>query len=143
MEIVISLSMRNSPLQEAQTVLDNSKDNLKKAVRNEQTRRSLLTKATQNESGVKTAREKLKGAQVSRKTNQDIVRMQQQRVGRAQVVDRLVTEWNRLDKLKGTDQDTEQTKTRRAELGKKIAEARVALRKIKRPKSTVQNSKKK
>jgi len=144
MKIQISLSKRNSPLEDTKVALENSKDDLKKAQRRSQNaRKQLVSKQSDGDTrGVKSAREDVRIQQQSVKTNQDIVRIQQQRVSRAAVVDRLVEEWNRLDKLKGTEQDTDQNKERRAALSKQIAEARAALRKIKRPKSTVKKAKK-
>lgn len=144
MKVLISLSVRNSPLEDAKVSLENSKDDLKGAQRRSQlARKKLNDKQSDGDTkGVKSARTEVQDTQKSVKTNQDIVRVNQQRVGRASVVDRLVSEWNRLDKLKGTEQDTEQTKARRASLTKDIATARAALRQIKRPKSTIKKAKK-
>lgn len=144
MDLLISLSARSSPLEDMKTQLENSKDELKQAQRRLALRRKQLNEksAEGNSKHVESARKKQKDAQDSVKTAQDIVRINQQRVGRAGVVDRLVQEWNRLDKLKGTDQDTDQTKARRGVLAKQIAEARKALRAIKRPKSTIKKPKK-
>lgn len=144
MKILISLSARTSPLEDTKVSLENSKDDLKGAQRRSQlARKKLNDKQSDGDTkGVKSARTEVQDTQRSVKTNQDIVRVNQQRVSRAAVVDRLVNEWNRLDKLKGTEQDTEQTKARRATLAKDIVEARKALRKIKRPKSTIKKPKK-
>lgn len=144
MKILISLSVRSSPLEDTKVSLDNSKDDLKGAQRrNQVARKKLSAKQSEGDTrGVKSAREEVMGTQRSVKTQQDIVRVNQQRVTRASVVDRLINEWNRLDKLKGTEQDTDQVKERRAALTKQIAEARAALRKIKRPKSTIKKAKK-
>ncbi|QYW03850.1 hypothetical protein pEaSNUABM46_00207 [Erwinia phage pEa_SNUABM_46] len=144
MELLVSLSARSSPLEDMQTQLENSKDELKQAQRRLALRRKQLNEksAEGNSDHVASARAKQKDAQNSVKTHQDIVRINQQRVGRAGVVDRLVKEWNRLDKLKGTDQDTEQVKARRSTVAKQIVEARKALRAIKRPKSTIKKPKK-
>lgn len=144
MKITISLSARTSPLEDTKVSLDNSKDDLKGAQRrNQVARKKLSAKQSEGDTrGVKSAREEVMESQRSVKTQQDIVRVNQQRVTRASVVDRLINEWNRLDKLKGTEQDTDQVKERRAALTKQIAEARAALRKIKRPKSTIKKAKK-
>lgn len=144
MKILISLSVRSSPLEDTKVSLDNSKDDLKGAQRrNQVARKKLSAKQSEGDTrGVKSAREEVMETQRSVKTQQDIVRVNQQRVTRASVVDRLINEWNRLDKLKGTEQDTDQVKERRAALTKQIAEARAALRKIKRPKSTIKKAKK-
>lgn len=144
MKIRVSLSVRSSPLEDTKVSLDNSKDDLKGAQRrNQVARKKLSAKQSEGDTrGVKSAREEVMGTQRSVKTQQDIVRVNQQRVTRASVVDRLINEWNRLDKLKGTEQDTDQVKERRAALTKQIAEARAALRKIKRPKSTIKKAKK-
>lgn len=144
MKITISLSARTSPLEDTKVSLDNSKDDLKGAQRrNQVARKKLSAKQSEGDTrGVKSAREEVMETQRSVKTQQDIVRVNQQRVTRASVVDRLINEWNRLDKLKGTEQDTDQVKERRAALTKQIAEARAALRKIKRPKSTIKKAKK-
>lgn len=144
MKILISLSVRSSPLEDTKVSLENSKDDLKGAQRrNQVARKKLSAKQSEGDTrGVKSAREEVMETQRSVKTQQDIVRVNQQRVTRASVVDRLINEWNRLDKLKGTEQDTDQVKERRAALTKQIAEARAALRKIKRPKSTIKKAKK-
>lgn len=144
MKIRVSLSVRTSPLEDTKVSLENSKDDLKGAQRrNQVARKKLSAKQSEGDTrGVKSAREEVMGTQRSVKTQQDIVRVNQQRVTRASVVDRLINEWNRLDKLKGTEQDTDQVKERRAALTKQIAEARAALRKIKRPKSTIKKAKK-
>ncbi len=144
MKIRVSLSVRTSPLEDTKVSLDNSKDDLKGAQRrNQVARKKLSAKQSEGDTrGVKSAREEVMETQRSVKTQQDIVRVNQQRVTRASVVDRLINEWNRLDKLKGTEQDTDQVKERRAALTKQIAEARAALRKIKRPKSTIKKAKK-
>ncbi|QZE59114.1 hypothetical protein pEaSNUABM22_00211 [Erwinia phage pEa_SNUABM_22] len=144
MKILISLSARTSPLEDTQVSLDNSKDDLKGAQRRSQlARKKLNDKQSEGDTkGVKSAREEVNRTRDSVKTQQDIVRTNQQRVSRAGVVDRLVKEWNRLDKLKGTEQDTDQIKARRSELSKQIIEARKALRAIKRPKSTIKKPKK-
>jgi len=137
MKILISLSARTSPLEETKVSLENSRDDLKGAQR-----RATVARKTLNEKqsdgdtkGIESGRAKVLEAQRSVKTQQDIVRTNQQRVSRAAVVDRLVKEWNRLDKLKGTDQDTDAVKKQRATLSGQIAEARKALQRIKRPKS--------
>lgn len=144
MKVIISLSVRTSPLEDTQVSLENSKDDLKGAQRRSQlARKKLNDKQSDGDTkGVKSARTEVQDTQRSVKTNQDIVRINQQRVGRASVVDRLVKEWNRLEKLKGTEQDTKNIQDRRAALTKQIAEARAALKKIKRPKSTIQKPKK-
>ena len=144
MKIRVSLSVRTSPLEDTKVSLDNSKDDLKGAQRrNQVARKKLSAKQSEGDTrGVKSAREEVMETRRSVKTQQDIVRVNQQRVTRASVVDRLINEWNRLDKLKGTEQDTDQVKERRAALTKQIAEARAALRKIKRPKSTIKKAKK-
>lgn len=144
MKIRVSLSVRTSPLEDTKVSLENSKDDLKGAQhRNQVARKKLSAKQSEGDTrGVKSAREEVMETQRSVKTQQDIVRVNQQRVTRASVVDRLINEWNRLDKLKGTEQDTDQVKERRAALTKQIAEARAALRKIKRPKSTIKKAKK-
>ena len=144
MKIRVSLSVRTSPLEDTKVSLENSKDDLKSAQRrNQVARKKLSAKQSEGDTrGVKSAREEVMETQRSVKTQQDIVRVNQQRVTRASVVDRLINEWNRLDKLKGTEQDTDQVKERRAALTKQIAEARAALRKIKRPKSTIKKAKK-
>lgn len=144
MKIRVSLSVRTSPLEDTKVSLENSKDDLKGAQRrNQVARKKLSAKQSEGDTrGVKSAREEVMDTQRSVKTQQDIVRINQQRVTRASVVDRLINEWNRLDKLKGTEQDTDQVKERRAALTKQIAEARAALRKIKRPKSTIKKAKK-
>lgn len=144
MKIRVSLSVRTSPLEDTKVSLENSKDDLKGAQRrNQVARKKLSAKQSEGDTrGVKSAREEVMETQRSVKTQQDIVRVNQQRVTRASVVDRLIDEWNRLDKLKGTEQDTDQVKERRAALTKQIAEARAALRKIKRPKSTIKKAKK-
>ena len=139
MKILISLSARTSPLADAKVSLENSQDDYKGAVRRVGVARKKLTaKQTEGDTkGVIAARENLKESQQSVRTQQDIVRTNQHRVSRAAVVDRLVNEWNRLEKLKGTEQDTDQVKERRGKLAKQIAEARKMLQKIKRPKSTI------
>ena len=144
MKIRVSLSVRTSPLEDTKVSLENSKDDLKGAQRrNQVARKKLSAKQSEGDTrGVKSAREEVMETRRSVKTQQDIVRVNQQRVTRASVVDRLINEWNRLDKLKGTEQDTDQVKERRAALTKQIAEARAALRKIKRPKSTIKKAKK-
>ena len=144
MKIRVSLSVRTSPLEDTKVSLENSKDDLKGAQRrNQVARKKLSAKQSEGDTrGVKSAREEVMETQRSVKTQQDIVRVNQQRVTRASVVDRLINEWNRLDKLKGTEQDTDQVKERRAALTKQIVEARAALRKIKRPKSTIKKAKK-
>lgn len=144
MKIRVSLSVRTSPLEDTKVSLENSKDDLKGAQRrNQVARKKLSAKQSEGDTrGVKSAREEVMETQRSVKTQQDIVRVNQQRVTRASVVDRLINEWNRLDKLKGTEQDTDQVKERRAALTKQIAEARAALRKIKRPKYTIKKAKK-
>lgn len=144
MKIRVSLSVRTSPLEDTKVSLENSKDDLKGAQRrNQVARKKLSAKQSEGDTrGVKSAREEVMETQRSVKTQQDIVRVNQQRVTRASIVDRLINEWNRLDKLKGTEQDTDQVKERRAALTKQIAEARAALRKIKRPKSTIKKAKK-
>ncbi|EBY9527646.1 hypothetical protein D5P86_01525 [Salmonella enterica subsp. enterica serovar Infantis] len=144
MKILISLSARTSPLEDTKVSLENSKDDLKGAQRRAQIARKKLNdrQSDGDTKGVKSARVDVQDSARSVKIQQDIVRTNQQRVSRAAVVDRLVNEWNRLDKLKGTEQDTDDIKKRRAALTKQIAEARAALRKIKRPKSTIQKPKK-
>ena len=104
MKILISLSARTSPLEDTKVSLENSKDDLKGAQRRSQlARKKLNDKQSDGDTkGVKSARTEVQDTQRSVKTNQDIVRVNQQRVSRAAVVDRLVSEWNRLDKLKGT-----------------------------------------
>jgi len=104
MKILISLSARTSPLEDTKVSLENSKDDLKGAQRRSQlARKKLNDKQSDGDTkGVKSARTEVQDTQSSVKTNQDIVRVNQQRVSRAAVVDRLVSEWNRLDKLKGT-----------------------------------------
>ena len=138
MEIMVSLSVRSSPLEETKVSLENSRDDLKGAQRRSNAaRKALNEKQSEGDTkGVESARNKVLDTQRSVKTQQDIVRTNQQRVSRAAVVDRLVKEWNRLEKLKGTDQDTDATKKQRAALSGQIAEARKALQRIKRPKST-------
>ena len=137
MEIMVSLSVRSSPLEETKVSLENSRDDLKGAQRrNNAARKALNEKQSDGDTkGIESARTKVLDSQRSVKTQQDIVRTNQQRVSRAAVVDRLVKEWNRLEKLKGTDQDTDATKKQRATLSTQIAEARKALQRIKRPKS--------
>ncbi|QZE57418.1 hypothetical protein MPK71_gp209 [Erwinia phage pEa_SNUABM_1] len=137
MEIMVSLSVRSSPLEETKVSLENSRDDLKGAQRrNNAARKALNEKQSEGDTkGIESARTKVLDSQRSVKTQQDIVRTNQQRVSRAAVVDRLVKEWNRLEKLKGTDQDTDATKKQRAALSTQIAEARKALQRIKRPKS--------
>ena len=137
MEIMVSLSVRSSPLEETKVSLENSRDDLKGAQRrNNAARKALNEKQSEGDTkGIESARTKVLDSQRSVKTQQDIVRTNQQRVSRAAVVDRLVKEWNRLEKLKGTDQDTDATKKQRATLSTQIAEARKALQRIKRPKS--------
>lgn len=144
MKIFISLSVRSSPLEDTRVALENSKDDLKQAQRKAQLARKKLTdrQANGDASQVETARKEMQGAQRSVKTQQDIVRVNQQRVTRATHVDRLVAEWNRLDKMKGTQQDTDQIKGRRKKLAEQIAEARKALHRVKRPKSTIKKIKK-
>lgn len=144
MKILISLSARTSPLEDTKVSLENSKDDLKGAQRRAQIARKKLNdrQSDGDTKGVKSARVDVQDSARSVKIQQDIVRTNQQRVSRAAVVDRLVNEWNRLDKLKGTEQDTDDIKKRRAALTKQIAEARAALRKIKHPKSTIQKPKK-
>ena len=137
MEIMVSLSVRSSPLEDTKVSLENSRDDLKGAQRrNNAARKALNEKQSEGDTkGIESARTKVLDSQRSVKTQQDIVRTNQQRVSRAAVVDRLVKEWNRLEKLKGTDQDTDATKKQRATLSTQIAEARKALQRIKRPKS--------
>lgn len=137
MEIMVSLSVRSSPLEDTKVSLENSRDDLKGAQRrNNAARKALNEKQSEGDTkGIESARTKVLDSQRSVKTQQDIVRTNQQRVSRAAVVDRLVKEWNRLEKLKGTDQDTDATKKQRATLSTQIAEARRALQRIKRPKS--------
>jgi hypothetical protein len=109
MKIRVSLSVRTSPLEDTKVSLENSKDDLKGAQRrNQVARKKLSAKQSEGDTrGVKSAREEVMETQRSVKTQQDIVRVNQQRVTRASVVDRLINEWNRLDKLKGTEQDTD------------------------------------
>lgn len=137
MEIMVSLSVRSSPLEDTKVSLENSRDDLKGAQRRSNAaRKALNEKQSEGDTkGIESARTKVLDSQRSVKTQQDIVRTNQQRVSRAAVVDRLVKEWNRLEKLKGTDQDTDATKKQRATLSTQIAEARKALQRIKRPKS--------
>ncbi|AWY08477.1 hypothetical protein HOT49_gp211 [Erwinia phage vB_EamM_Alexandra] len=144
MKILISLSVRTSPLEDTKVSLENSKDDLKGAQRRSQlARKKLNEKQSDGDTkGVKSARAEVDATRISVKTQQDIVRTNQQRVSRANVVDRLVREWNRLEKLKGTEQDTDAVKAQRSDLSKKIIEARKALRAIKRPKSTIKKIKK-
>lgn len=144
MKILISLSARTSPLEDTKVSLENSKDDLKGAQRRSQVARKKLNdkQSDGDTKGVKSARDEVNNTRDSVKKQQDIVRVNQQRVSRANVVDRLVKEWNRLEKLKGTEQDTDAVKAQRSELSKKIVEARKALRAIKRPKSTIKKIKK-
>ncbi|QZE56404.1 hypothetical protein pEaSNUABM40_00210 [Erwinia phage pEa_SNUABM_40] len=144
MEIQVSLSVRTSPLEDTKVSLENSKDDLKGAQRRAAVaRKKLNDKQSEGDTkGVTSARDEVNATRNSVKTQQDIVRVNQQRVSRAAVVDRLVKEWNRLDKLKGTEQDTAQIKERRATVAKQIVEARKALQRIKRPKSAIKKPKK-
>lgn len=145
MKILVSLSVRSSPLEDTQVSLENSRDDLKGAQRRANAARKKLNEKQSDgdTKGVTAARTQVQDTQRSVKTQQDIVRTNQQRVSRAAVVDRLVNEWNRLEKLKGTEQDTDQIKSQRATLSKQIAEARKALQRIKRPKSTLAKKPKK
>jgi len=141
MKLLISLSVRTSPLEEQKTIFENAKDNVKKATRNEKLARDNLAEAAKKSSGVASATKQLKLKSVVRRRLVDVQRIQQQKVGRAGVVDRLVREWNKLEELKGTDQDTDTTKARRVEVAKLINVARDNLRKLKLPKSTIKRKK--
>ncbi|AXG66917.1 hypothetical protein HOU08_gp191 [Dickeya phage vB_DsoM_JA29] len=141
MQVLISLSKMKSPLEEQKVVLENAKDNVKKAQRSEKLARDSLQEATENQRNVQGARKELAERGKIRRRAVDVARIQQQKVGRAGVVDRLINELERLEKTEDTDANKKANEERRASLRKQISEAREAMKKIKLPKSTVKRKK--
>lgn len=141
MQVLISLSKMKSPLEEQKVILENAKDNVTKAQRSEKLARKRLQDATEEQRNVDGARKEVNIRSAIRRRASDVERAQQQKVGRAGVVDRLIAELERLDKSKDTDQNRKANEERRASLRKQISDARTAMKKIKLPKSTVKRKK--
>lgn len=141
MQVLISLSKMKSPLEEQKVILENAKDNVTKAQRSEKLARKRLQDATEEQRNVDGARKEVNIRSAIRRRASDVERAQQQKVGRAGVVDRLIVELERLDKSKDTDQNRKANEERRASLRKQISDARTAMKKIKLPKSTVKRKK--
>lgn len=137
MKILVSLSKMVSPLPEQKTLLENAKDNVKKAVRGEKLAKDRVQEMSEAGRDPTVARKELNVRGKVRRRNVDIVRLQQQKTGRAQVIDRLINELERLDKSKDTDANKKTNEERRISLRNQINEARTAMKKIKLPKSTV------
>lgn len=141
MQVLISLSKMKSPLEEQKVILENAKDNVTKAQRSEKLARKKLQDATEEQRNVDGARKEVNIRSAIRRRASDVERAQQQKVGRAGVVDRLISELERLDKSKDTDQNRKANEERRASLRKQISDARTAMKKIKLPKSTIKRKK--
>ena len=141
MHVLISLSKMVSPLPEQKTILENAKDNVKKAQRSEKLAKDKLQEAAEDKRDVQGPRKELSVRGVIRRRAVDVARIQQQKVGRASVVDRLINELERLEKVEDTDANKKSNEARRVDLRKQISEAREALKKIKLPKSTIRRKK--
>jgi len=141
MQVLISLSKMKSPLEDQKVILENAKDNVTKAQRSEKLARKKLQDATEEQRNVDGARKEVNIRSAIRRRASDVERAQQQKVGRAGVVDRLIAELERLDKSKDTDQNRKANEERRTSLRKQISDARTAMKKIKLPKSTVKRKK--
>jgi hypothetical protein len=141
MEILISLSKMVSPLPKQKVVLENAKANEEKAKRSVKLAQDTLQERQQENRNVDGAKKELGVRNVIRRRATEVVRAQQQRLGRAQTVDRLIAELERLEKVEDTDANKKTNEERRANLRKQIADARTAMNKIKLPKSTVKRKK--
>lgn len=141
MEILISLSKMVSPLPKQKVVLENAKANEEKAKRSVKLAQDTLQERQQENRNVDGAKKELGIRNVIRRRSTEVVRAQQQRLGRAQTVDRLIAELERLEKVEDTDANKKTNEERRANLRKQIADARTAMNKIKLPKSTVKRKK--
>ena len=141
MEILISLSKMVSPLPKQKVVLENAKANEEKAKRSVKLAQDTLQERQQENRNVDGAKKELGVRNVIRRRTTEVVRAQQQRLGRAQTVDRLIAELERLEKVEDTDANKKTNEERRANLRKQIADARTAMNKIKLPKSTVKRKK--
>lgn len=141
MEILISLSKMVSPLPKQKVVLENAKANEEKAKRSVKLAQDTLQERQQENRNVDGAKKELGIRNVIRRRATEVVRAQQQRLGRAQTVDRLIAELERLEKVEDTDANKKANEERRTNLRKQIAEARTAMNKIKLPKSTIKRKK--
>lgn len=141
MEILISLSKMVSPLPKQKVVLENAKANEEKAKRSVKLAQDTLQERQQENRNVDGAKKELGVRNVIRRRATEVVRAQQQRLGRAQTVDRLIAELERLEKVEDTDANKKTNEERRANLRKQIADARTAMNKIKLPKSTIKRKK--
>ena len=141
MEILISLSKMVSPLPKQKVVLENAKANEEKAKRSVKLAQDTLQERQQENRNVDGAKKELGIRNVIRRRATEVVRAQQQRLGRAQTVDRLIAELERLEKVEDTDANKKANEERRTILRKQIAEARTAMNKIKLPKSTIKRKK--
>lgn len=141
MHVLISLSKMQSPLEEQKVLLENAKDNVKKAQRSEKVARDKLQEKTQDQEDATGARKELGIRSTIRRRASDVARVQQQKVGRAGVVDRLINELERLEKQEVTSENKKSIETRKADLRKQIKEAREAMKRIKLPKSTIKRKK--
>lgn len=133
MEIIVSLS--DSKMTDNQKVaLENSQNELANSKRNETQARKKVAEAQSDKRDPAAARKKAQHAARSRLNQQDNVRINQQKLGRAQQIDRMTEQLDRLKKLEGTDQDNDSTKRQRTDLRSRIAQARKMYHQIKRPK---------
>lgn len=141
MEILISLSKMVSPLPKQKVVLKNAKDNEDKAKRSLKLAQDTLQERQQDNRNVDGAKKEVNIRSVIRRRATEVVRAQQQRTGRASVVDRLIAELDRLEKTEDTDTNKKANEERRAKLREDIAEARKSITRIKLPKSTIKRKK--
>lgn len=141
MEILISLSKMVSPLPKQKVVLQNAKSNEEKAKRSVKLAQDTLQQRQQENRNVDGAKKELGIRNKIRRRATEVVRMQQQRTGRAATVDRLIAELERLEKVEDNETNKKTNEERRTKLREQIAEARKAMQKIKLPKSTIKRKK--
>lgn len=128
MAIAISISL-NTEQQKA--AVENNKNELDNSKRAEQLARKHVSDQQTKGKPTQAPRKKLQSAQRVRQNEQSKLRANQQKLSLVQQIDRMQEQLDRIEKLKGTDQYTDNAKQQGESLRKRIAQSRKSLKAIK------------